>query len=140
MLFHPMLAEVSGSSISPLHVVNPLRQFCRGSSIFMGSVEEVDLDAQTVRFSPGPFVHDAILKFEHLVLAIGSVVDVSRVPGMPEHGYLMKTVGDAIRLRADVIQRLEEASVSKTEAVRRTLLTFAAGGDGRYAGKTAGHI
>src|SRR5712672_328463 len=71
MLFHPMLAEVSGSSISPLHVVNPLRQFCRGSSIFMGSVEKVDLDAQTVRFSPGPYVHDAILKFEHLVLAIG---------------------------------------------------------------------
>jgi hypothetical protein len=26
MLFHPMLAEVSGSSISPLHVVNPLRR------------------------------------------------------------------------------------------------------------------
>jgi len=54
MLFHPMLAEVSGSSISPLHVVNPLRQFCRGSSIFMGSVDEVDLDAQTVRFLPDP--------------------------------------------------------------------------------------
>ncbi|HEY5705123.1 MAG TPA: FAD-dependent oxidoreductase [Terrimicrobiaceae bacterium] len=89
MLFHPMLAEVSGSSISPLHVVNPLRRFCRGSSIFMGSVEEVDLDGQTVRFFPGPFVHAASLKFEHLVLAIGNVVDVSRVPGMPEHGYLI---------------------------------------------------
>src|SRR5258708_21902418 len=66
MLFHPMLAEVSGSSISPLHVVNPLRQFCRGSSIFMGSVEEVDLNGQTFRFSPGPFVHGATLKFENL--------------------------------------------------------------------------
>src|SRR6202047_1795082 len=140
MLFHPMLAEVSGSSISPLHVVNPLRQFCRGSSIFMGSVDEVDLDAQTVRFSPGPYVHDATLKFEHLVLAIGSVVDVSRVPGMPEHGYLMKTVGDAIRLRADVIQRLEEASVSKTEAVRRRLLTFVVVGGGYSGVETAGQI
>jgi NADH:ubiquinone reductase (H+-translocating) len=106
MLFHPMLAEVSGSSISPLHVVNPLRRFCPGASIFRGAVEEVDLEAQTVRFSPGPFVPAATLKFEHLVLTIGSVVDVSRVPGMPEHGYLMKTVGDAIRLRVDLIQRL----------------------------------
>jgi NADH:quinone reductase (non-electrogenic) len=130
MLFHPMLAEVSGSSISPLHVVNPLRQFCRGSSIFMGSVEEVDLGGQTVRFCPGPFVQAASLKFEHLVLAIGNVVDVSRVPGMPEHGYLMKTVGDAIRLRTDVIQRFEEASVSTTEAVRRRLLTFIVVGGG----------
>src|SRR5438132_3410315 len=139
-VFHPMLAEVSGSSVSPLGVVNPLRQFCRGSSIFMGSVEEVDLDGQTVRFSPGPFVHNAILKFEHLVLAIGSVVDVSRVPGMPEHGYLMKTVGDAIRLRAEVIQRLEEASVSKTEAVRRRLLTFVVVGGGYSGVETAGQI
>jgi NADH:quinone reductase (non-electrogenic) len=140
MLFHPMLAEVSGSSISPLHVVNPIRQFCRGSSIFMGSVEEVDLNEQTVRFSPGPFVHAATLKFEHLVLAIGSVVDVSRVPGMPEHGYLMKTVGDAIRLRADVIQRLEEASVTATETVRRRLLTFVVVGGGYSGVETAGQI
>jgi NADH:ubiquinone reductase (H+-translocating) len=140
MLFHPMLAEVSGSSISPLHVVNPLREFCRGSSIFMGSVEEVDLNEQTVRFSPGPFVHDATLKFEHLVLAIGSVVDVSRVPGMPEHGYLMKTVGDAIRLRADVIHRLEEASVTTDAAVRRRLLTFVVVGGGYSGVETAGQL
>jgi NADH dehydrogenase len=140
MLFHPMLAEVSGSSISPLHVVNPLRRFCRGSSIFMGCVEEVDLNGQTVRFSPGPFVQAASLKFEHLVLAIGNVVDVSRVPGMPEHGYLMKTVGDAIRLRADVIQRLEEASVTTTAAVRQRFLTFIVVGGGYSGVETAGQI
>jgi NADH dehydrogenase len=89
MLFHPMLAEVSGSSISPLHVVNPLRLFCKGSEIFMGGVDEIDLDQKTVTFSPAPFAPSVNLTFDHLVLAIGSVVDVSRVPGMPEHGYLM---------------------------------------------------
>jgi NADH:ubiquinone reductase (H+-translocating) len=140
MLFHPMLAEVSGSSISPLHVVNPLRRFCQGSSIFLGTVEEVDLEAQTVRFSPGPFVRSAILKFEHLVLAIGGVVDVSRVPGMPEHGYLMKTVGDAIRLRVDLIRRLEEASLTLDRSVRRRLLTFVVVGGGYSGVETAGQI
>src|ERR1700732_46839 len=140
MLFHPMLAEVSGSSISPLHVVNPLRLFCRGSSIFMGAAEDIDLEQKTVSFLPGPFAPPAQLTFEHLVLAIGSVVDVSRVPGMPEHGYLMKTVGDAIRLRAEVIQRLEAASVSKTQAVRRRLLTFVVVGGGYSGVETAGQI
>ena len=48
MLFHPMLAEVSGSSISPLHVVTSLRQFCRGCAFFMGGVEDVDLEQKTV--------------------------------------------------------------------------------------------
>src|ERR1700736_6872460 len=124
MLFHPMLAEVSGSSISPLHVVNPLRLFCRGSSIFMGAVNCVDLEQKTVIFLPTPFTPPAMLTFEHLVLAIGSVVDVSRVPGMPEHAYLMKTVGDAIRVRSDVLERLEAASIMTQESLRRKLLTF----------------
>ena len=140
MLFHPMLAEVSGSSISPLHVVTSLRQFCRGSSIFMGGVDDVDLELKTVRFIPNSYVPPATLTFEHLVLAIGSVVDVSRVPGMPEHGYLMKTVGDAIRLRADVLQRMEAGSVVKDESIRRRLLTFVIVGGGYSGVETAGQV
>ena len=140
MLFHPMLAEVSGSSISPLHVVTSLRQFCRGSSIFMGGVDDVDLEQKTVSFIASPFVPPATLTFEHLVLAIGSVVDVSRVPGMPEHGYLMKTVGDAIRLRTDVLERLEAGSVVKEESIRRRLLTFVIVGGGYSGVETAGQI
>jgi NADH:ubiquinone reductase (H+-translocating) len=140
MLFHPMLAEVSGSSISPLHVVNPLRLFCRGSEIFMGAVELIDLEQKTVSFSPAPFASPVNLTFEHLVLAIGSVVDVSRVPGMPEHGYLMKTVGDAMRLRSDVLERLEAASVLSEESIRRKLLTFVIVGGGYSGVETAGQI
>jgi NADH dehydrogenase len=140
MLFHPMLAEVSGSSISPLHVVNPLRLFCRGSSIFMGAVEEIDLEQKTVSFLPGRFTPPAKLTFEHLVLAIGSIVDVSHVPGMAEHGYLMKTVGDAIRLRSGVLERLEEASVIEEESIRRKLLTFVIVGGGYSGVETAGQI
>ena len=140
MLFHPMLAEVSGSSISPLHVVNPLRRFCRGTSVFMGGVEEIDLEQKTVSFLPSPYSPLAKLAFEHLILAVGSVVDVSRVPGMPEHGYLMKTVGDAIRLRSDVIERLEAASVMAEEAIRRKLLTFVIVGGGYSGVETAGQI
>ncbi len=140
MLFHPMLAEVSGSSISPLHVVNPLRLFCRGSSIFMGAVDDIDLEQKIVSFLPGPYTASATLRFEHLVLAIGSVVDVSRVPGMPEHGYLMKTVGDAIRLRSGVLERLEEASIVKDESIRRKLLTFVVVGGGYSGVETAGQL
>ncbi|HZC34391.1 MAG TPA: FAD-dependent oxidoreductase, partial [Chthoniobacterales bacterium] len=122
MLFHPMLAEVSGASISPLDVVNPLRKFCRDTSFYLGKVREIDLERRTLEFSPGPFVREAILHFEHLVLALGSIVDVSRVPGMAEHGNLMKNVGDAIRLRTGVLERLEEAAVSLDPALRRRLL------------------
>jgi NADH:ubiquinone reductase (H+-translocating) len=140
MLFHPMLAEVSGASISPLDVVNPLRIFCRNTSFYLGAVREIDLERRILEFSPGPFVREATLQFEHLVLALGSIVDVSRVPGMAEHGNLMKNVGDAIRLRTEVLQRLEEAAVSPDQAVRRRLLTFLVVGGGYSGVETIGQL
>src|SRR6476661_2142303 len=42
MVFQPMLAEVAGSSISPRHVVNPLRLLCRRASVYQGVVEAVN--------------------------------------------------------------------------------------------------
>jgi NADH:ubiquinone reductase (H+-translocating) len=140
MLFHPMLAEVSGASISPLDVVNPLRVFCRNTAFYLGNVREIDLERRTLEFAPGPYVRDASLEFEHLVLALGSIVDVSRVPGMAEHGNLMKNVGDAIRLRSDVLQRLEEAAISSDQAVRRRLLTFLVVGGGYSGVETIGQL
>jgi hypothetical protein len=52
----------------------------------------------------------------------------------------MKTVGDAIRLRVDLIQRLEEASLSLDMAARRRLLTFVVVGGGYSGVETAGQI
>jgi NADH:ubiquinone reductase (H+-translocating) len=140
ILFHPMLAEVSGASISPLDVVNPLRMFCKNAAIYFGSVTDVDFEGKTVRYSPGPFVQEATLQFEHLVLALGSVTDVSRVPGMAEHGYLFKNVGDAIRLKTDVLHRLEEAESITDEALRKRLLTFLVVGGGYSGVETIGQL
>jgi NADH dehydrogenase len=140
MLFHPMLAEVSGASISPLDVVNPLRVFCRNTAFYLGNVREIDLERRILEFSPGPYVREASLQFEHLVLTLGGIVDVSRVPGMAEHGNLMKNVGDAIRLRTDVLTRLEEAAVCSDQAVRRRLLTFLVVGGGYSGVETIGQL
>ncbi|MBV8585545.1 MAG: FAD-dependent oxidoreductase [Verrucomicrobia bacterium] len=140
MLFHPMLAEVSGSSIPPGDVVNPLRIFCRGNSIIYGHVRDIDLEQKVVTFSPGSHVSDAQIGFEHLVLTLGSVVDVSRVPGMAEHGYLMKNVGDAMRLRSDILLLMEQASTQHDPAVRKRLLTFVVVGGGYSGVETMGQL
>jgi NADH:ubiquinone reductase (H+-translocating) len=140
MLFHPMLAEVSGASISPLDVVNPLRIFCRHTAFYLGKVKEIDLERRILEFSPGPFVREATLQFEHLVLALGNIVDVSRVAGMAEHGNLMKNVGDAVRLRTGVLERMEEAAVCSDPAVRRRLLTFLVVGGGYSGVETIGQL
>ncbi|MEM0968665.1 MAG: hypothetical protein AAGJ31_04890, partial [Verrucomicrobiota bacterium] len=38
MVFQPMLAEVAGASLSPSHVVNPIRMLCKGMRVLKGEV------------------------------------------------------------------------------------------------------
>lgn len=140
LAFQPMLAEVAGASLSPLDVVTPLREFCRGANVLQGSITQIDLDAKTVELDAGRFTPNTILSFQHLVLALGGIVDLSRVPGMTDHGYILKDAWDAVRLRVAILERLEEANLSADPATKRRLLTFAVVGGGYSGVETAGQI
>ncbi len=140
MVFQPMLAEVAGASISPQHVISPIRQLCRGLSVFRGKVSRVDLEQKQVHVLTGNFSAGLVLHFKHLVFAMGAEIDLSRVPGMPEHAYVMQNVGDAMVLRASILSRLEEANTEFRAEVRRRLLTFVVVGGGYSGVETAGEI
>lgn len=140
MTFQPMLAEVVGSALSPRHVVNPIRRLCRHVTVLRGGISAADLDARQVTLQAGEFTCEMRIGFEHLVLALGSVVDLSRVPGMAEHAYLLKNVGDALRLRGAIIDRFEEANLQSNIAAQRCLLTFVVVGGGYSGVETAGQI
>src|SRR5213593_2540429 len=81
MIFQPMLAEVAGSSVSPRHVVNPIRRLCRGVTVLRGSITDIDYENRRVELDAGQFTRNVTIGFEHLVLALGGIVDLSRVPG-----------------------------------------------------------
>jgi NADH dehydrogenase, FAD-containing subunit len=140
LVFHPMLAEVAGAALSPADVVNPLRQFCRGVTVLQGAVTAVDLATKTLSVDGGRFTRNQTIGFRHLVLTLGSVTDLSRVPGMAEHGLPLKTVADALRLRAAVINRLEEANLVDDPKVRARLLTFVVVGGGYTGVEVAGQL
>ena len=140
MLFHPMLAEVCGASLSPLHVVNPIRKLCPRAEVVRATVTDIDFAAREVSAQPDPARPAHRFGYRHLVLALGGVVDLARVPGMAEHALPLKTVGDAIRLRSAVIDRLEEANFADDSAERRRLLTFTVVGGGYSGVETAGQI
>ena len=58
------------------------------------------------------------LPFDHLVLALGSETNYFGIPGVAEHALCIKTLGDAVMLRAGVIAMLEAASVEPDPARR----------------------
>lgn len=140
MVFQPMLAEVAGASLSPRHVINPIRLLCRNISVFKGDILRVDLEKKEVHVNTGSFSSGVIIEFQHLVLALGAEIDLSRVPGMPEHALLMQNVGDAMILRATIISRIEEANIEQREEVRKRLLTFVVVGGGYSGVETAGEM
>jgi NADH dehydrogenase len=140
MVFQPMLPEVAGGSLSPQHVVNPIRLICRGAEVLKSEVTHIDLPNRILTLCGGALTPNITVGFEQLFLAPGAGVDLSRIPGMGEHAYLMRTVGDAMKLRAAIISRMEEANLVNDSALRRQLLSFVVVGGGYSGVETAGQL
>ncbi|MCX6855970.1 MAG: FAD-dependent oxidoreductase [Verrucomicrobia bacterium] len=140
MVFQPMLPEVVGGSLSPQHVVNPIRMICDGADVLKATVTHLDMMARVMTLDGGRFTPAVKVSFDHLMLAPGAGVDLSRIPGMSEHAYLMRTVGDAMKLRAAIISRMEEANLISKAQTRKEMLSFVIVGGGYSGVETAGQI
>src|SRR6185437_15698276 len=140
LVFQPMLAEVAGSTLAPLDVVNPLRHFCKGVSVFQGTIERIDWENKQLIVDGGPFTRNRSIGFNQLVLTLGSATDLSGIPGMADYGRPMKDLSDAVRLRSVLINRLEEANLTENAADRVRLMTFVVVGGGYTGVETAGQV
>ncbi len=140
MVFQPMLPEVVGGSLSPQHVVNPIRMICDGADVLKAQVTDLDMTNRVMTLDGGRFTPAVKVSFDHLMLAPGAGVDLSRIPGMSEHAYLMRTVGDAMKLRAAIISRMEEANLINKAQLRKEMLSFVVVGGGYSGVETAGQI
>src|SRR5499427_6318781 len=138
-LFTPMLAEVVGRSISPLHMSVAGRRMVHRTTWLTAQVTDIDLQTHLVRYV-GEGGEHASLTYDHLVLACGSVVNMSMMPGLAAYAYPMKTLGDAIDLSNDLISRFEEAAVETDATRRRRLLNLVVVGGGFSGVEVAGAI
>lgn len=138
-LFTPMLHEVAASDLDLTAIVNPVRKMLRRASFFEGGVEAIDLSRKEVIVSHGFDHHQHTLKYDHLVIGLGSVTNLYELPGLDERTLTMKSLGDAIRLRNHLIAKLEEAD---TECVteKNPLLTFVVAGGGFAGVETVGAL
>ena len=132
-LFTPMLHEVAASDLDIATIVNPLRKLVRRTAIFIGSVERIDIEARRVTVSHASGLHSHELRYDHLVIALGAVTNFYAIPGLAERAITMKSLNDAMQLRDQLIQCLEEADFECNAAVRAPLLTFVVAGGG-FAG------
>ena len=103
--FLPLLYQVSTAGLAADHVVHPVRGALRKSGVKfrMGSPLSVDHKNKTVKLDSSE-----VLEFDHLVVALGSSTADFGVPGVAEYGMGMKSVNEAINIRASVMRRFED--------------------------------
>ena len=122
-LFTPMLHEVAASDPDFTHIVNPVRKLLRRTKFLQGTAAAVDLGARRVTVSHGA-EHRHELEYDYLVIALGAVANFYSLPGLAERALTMKSLGDAIHLRGQLIKNLEEADFEPRAEDRVPLLTF----------------
>jgi NADH dehydrogenase len=126
MLYTPLLPEAAAGSIEPRHVTVPLRAMCPDAELLLGSAVALDPERRCVEVASeaGRFT----VFYTDLVIALGAVTRMPRVPGLREHALCLKDLGDAIRLRNHVLRQIELADAAPESAARRLTFVFAGAG------------
>jgi NADH:ubiquinone reductase (H+-translocating) len=132
MLYTPLLPGAAAGTLEPRHVVVPLREVLDGTDLRIGSVVDASPTDNVVRVQSLEG-HREELRYDHLVVALGSVSRTLPVPGLEEHGIGFKSLPEAIELRNRVIRTLEAAETLEDPADREAWLTYVFVGAG-YAG------
>jgi NADH dehydrogenase len=132
LLYTPLLPGAAAGTLEPRHVVVPLREELRRTDLRLGTVTGARPDERRlqVRTSEG---HDEELRYDQLIVALGSVSRTLPIPGLIENAIGFKTLSEAIALRNRVIANLEHAESLEDPAMRAEYLTHVFVGAG-YAG------
>jgi NADH dehydrogenase len=140
VLFTPMLHEVAASDVAITDVVQPLRKMLHRTRVLIVEIKSIDLDAKRVRLVQPDLAQAFDLTYDHLVLALGTVPNFHRTPGIEGRALTMKTLGDAILLRNRMIEGLDVADNHPDENERVAMLTVVVAGGGFAGAETAGAV
>jgi NADH:ubiquinone reductase (H+-translocating) len=132
MLYTPLLPGAASGSLEPRHVVVPLREELDWTDIRLGRVTGADPGRNEVRVDTVDG-REETLRYDQLIVTLGSVSRELPVPGLAEHALGFKTLPDAIALRNRLLLNLEIAESLPDDETRREYLNVVFVGAG-YAG------
>jgi NADH dehydrogenase len=132
LLFTPLLPGAAAGTLEPRHVVVPLREQLRRTDLWLGRVVGAEPERrELIVDSLDGRRHE--LRYDQLIVALGSISRTQPIPGLVEHAIGFKTLADAIALRNRALSMLEIAETIEDAATRAQYLTFVFVGAG-YAG------
>jgi NADH dehydrogenase len=138
--FHGLVPEFLVGKIQSGQVISPGRRLFAPGRFLCATVDRIDVAAKTVGYHRAGDGRPYEIAYDHLVVNVGSVDDLTRYRGVGEHAMRLKSYTDCLRVRNHLLAMLELADLESDPEERRRLLTFIVAG-GNYAGiETAGEL
>jgi NADH:ubiquinone reductase (H+-translocating) len=132
LMYAPLLPGAAAGTLDPRHIVVPLREHLKRTSLRVGYVTGGDPARDTLRVQ---MISGNVkeYRYDHLVVALGSISRVIPIPGLVEHAIGFKTIADATALRNRIVRHFELAEGLDDKEERGQYLSFVFVGGG-YAG------
>jgi NADH dehydrogenase len=141
-LFQPLLYQCATGILSEGAIAPPLRQVLRkhkNVTVELANVSNIDLDRRRVT-AERPIGPSLEIEYDSLIVATGAT---SSYFGHDEYASVapgLKTVDDALELRARIFGAFEMAELEEDPEAQRAWLTFAVVGGGPTGVEVAGQI
>ena len=97
ILFTPMLPEVASGMIETRNIVTPVRSFCKKAKFYQAKVKSIDLNGEKLILthpigteSQPDGLRERILKYDYLVIALGSENNFFKMSDVQKYSFTMK--------------------------------------------------
>ena len=140
-LFQPLLYQVATGILSEGEIAPSIRQLMADDEnvrVIKGEVRNIDIDGQSVTADLGG--KEAVIDYDSLILAAGAAQSYFGNDHFAEFAPGMKSVDDALEIRARVTGAFERAEITSDPEERRRLLNFVVVGAGPTGVELAGQL
>lgn len=140
-LFQPLLYQVATGILSEGEIAPSIRQLMADDEnirVIKGEVRNIDIDGQNVTADLGG--KEAVIEYDSLILAAGAAQSYFGNDHFAEFAPGMKSVDDALEIRARVTGAFERAEITSDPEERRRLLNFVVVGAGPTGVELAGQL
>jgi NADH:ubiquinone reductase (non-electrogenic) len=142
-LFTPLLADAAVGGVSAESIVEPVRNFSRGGGFEFVEAKATSINPKdkTVQCETVAGKKPVTIKYDKLVVAVGSVLNDRGLKGVQEHTLPLRDLNDAVRIRNTVVDCLERANSDlASEDEKRRLLHFVVVGGSPIASEAAAEL
>lgn len=141
--YHTLKTQLHEAAVRNEEVSIPLDKILRKKNIkfHLGEVKYIDVNNRVIHMIKGE--NEQLLKFDFLVIAIGSKVNYYNIPGMKENSLPLQTIDDARKIYDKISKVCALMASEYNEKKRKENLRFVIGGGGlsgvEFAGELAEH-